>query len=259
MVETAIKDAISAINDRDQTIAALKAENERLRADLAQAAPDVKALRDAAKSVEEWWLSEGMKHFIGAPYAMFALRSALATPVAPEPTSGAWNGTVGEGWHDASVKRPEADPTPVDTDTPRVFEDAIAEYATPEPAPDVVEASPEVIVPNWFVTCVAGDGDPYVKVAFKTLPEAQDFHGRLMTGRLPSALSHAQAGWRSMDSAPKDGTRILAYNGEGVDFFHWQSRGPRVGWRDSFITVYPEDHEAGPKGWQPIPSAPGGQ
>lgn len=32
----------------------------------------------ALKAVEEWWLSEGMKHFNGAPYAIFAVRSALA-------------------------------------------------------------------------------------------------------------------------------------------------------------------------------------
>jgi hypothetical protein len=31
----------------------------------------------ALKAVEDWWLSEGMKHFTGAPYAIFAAREAL--------------------------------------------------------------------------------------------------------------------------------------------------------------------------------------
>ncbi|MCM0751991.1 hypothetical protein DEA98_14050 [Brucella pseudogrignonensis] len=35
------------------------------------------ALKDAAKSVEDWWLSEGMNHFPGAPYCIFAIRAAL--------------------------------------------------------------------------------------------------------------------------------------------------------------------------------------
>ena len=32
----------------------------------------------ALKAVEEWWLTSGMKHFAGAPYAIFAVRAALA-------------------------------------------------------------------------------------------------------------------------------------------------------------------------------------
>ena len=35
-------------------------------------------MRVALKAVLEWWLSEGMKHFNGAPYAIFAVRAALA-------------------------------------------------------------------------------------------------------------------------------------------------------------------------------------
>lgn len=34
-------------------------------------------MAEALREVEEWWLSEGMKHFNGAPYAMFAVRAAL--------------------------------------------------------------------------------------------------------------------------------------------------------------------------------------
>ncbi|MDR6431980.1 hypothetical protein [Brucella pseudogrignonensis] len=35
------------------------------------------ALKDAAKSVEDWWINEGMNHFPGAPYCIFAIRAAL--------------------------------------------------------------------------------------------------------------------------------------------------------------------------------------
>lgn len=33
--------------------------------------------RKALKAVEDWWLSDGMKAFTGAPYAIFATREAL--------------------------------------------------------------------------------------------------------------------------------------------------------------------------------------
>lgn len=35
-------------------------------------------LHEAARAVETWWIDEGMKHFDGAPYAIFALRSAIS-------------------------------------------------------------------------------------------------------------------------------------------------------------------------------------
>lgn len=69
------------------------------------------------------------------------------------------------------------------------------------------------------------------------------------------------AGWRPIETAPKDGTTFLAYQAEeGVDFFHWQDFGadstaPK-GWRDSFIHVYPEGSENGPKHWMPLPVPP---
>lgn len=46
-------------------------------------------LIEAAKAVEAWWLEVGMKRFTGAPYAMFALRSALVSPPAPVAEVGA--------------------------------------------------------------------------------------------------------------------------------------------------------------------------
>lgn len=46
-----------------------------VRAEAAEAWRD--RLREAAVEVENWWLSDGKKSFYGAPYAMFAIRSAL--------------------------------------------------------------------------------------------------------------------------------------------------------------------------------------
>ena len=34
-------------------------------------------LQAAAESIVKWWLEEGMKHFDGAPFAIFAIRQAL--------------------------------------------------------------------------------------------------------------------------------------------------------------------------------------
>lgn len=39
----------------------------------------------ALKAVEDWWLTQGMKHFDGAPYAIFATRDAIAIAEAQSP------------------------------------------------------------------------------------------------------------------------------------------------------------------------------
>ena len=41
-------------------------------------------LREAALAVEQWWLTEGMYAFNGAPNAMFRLRAALSASPAQE-------------------------------------------------------------------------------------------------------------------------------------------------------------------------------
>jgi hypothetical protein len=64
--------------------------------------------------------------------------------------------------------------------------------------------------------------------------------------------------WQPIATAPKDGTRFLAACPDGtIDFFHWQDARPHVGWRDSFIWVYPEGRADGPTHWLPLPPAPG--
>lgn len=66
--------------------------------------------------------------------------------------------------------------------------------------------------------------------------------------------------WQPIGTAPKDGTRFLAWHKGRVDFFHWQDLNGRcdapVGWRDSFIYVFPEFDSSGPTHWIPLPDAP---
>ncbi len=66
--------------------------------------------------------------------------------------------------------------------------------------------------------------------------------------------------WQPIETAPKDGSRFIAWHPDGyADFFHWQDHGPKypeapVGFRDGFIQVFPEG--TGPKHWMPIPASP---
>lgn len=64
------------------------------------------------------------------------------------------------------------------------------------------------------------------------------------------------AGWQPIETAPKDGSTFLAWCGKEVDFFRWQDAylDRPVGWRSSFIAVYPEGK--GPTHWMPLPAAP---
>lgn len=59
------------VRNAEDTIIELHREIERLRAVNAD-------MLAALRAVEEWWLSDGMKHFTGAPYAIFATRAVIA-------------------------------------------------------------------------------------------------------------------------------------------------------------------------------------
>jgi hypothetical protein len=37
----------------------------------------IEQMRAALVAIEKWWLEDGMSHFTGAPYAIFAARAAL--------------------------------------------------------------------------------------------------------------------------------------------------------------------------------------
>lgn len=106
-------------------------------------------------------------------------------------------------------------------------------------------------------------GSGYVEPAEETIASLTDRATTAESERdeLLREKERLGAGWRPIETAPKDGTTFLAYQAEeGVDFFHWQDFGadstaPK-GWRDSFIHVYPEGSENGPKHWMPLPVPP---
>jgi hypothetical protein len=87
-------------------------------------------------------------------------------------------------------------------------------------------------------------------------PEFHDFaQGIVEALQRVTALSPAPSGgWNDMSSAPKDGTRFLAYEPRGEyrhyecwwqdDFANW------AGWQDDW------DSEPEPTHWQPLPAAP---
>lgn len=66
--------------------------------------------------------------------------------------------------------------------------------------------------------------------------------------------------WMPIETAPKTGDRFLAWfpaDGGYTDFCRWQDFGPGynmpIGWRDSFINVYPVGHKLSPTHWMPLP------
>jgi small-conductance mechanosensitive channel len=75
--------AHSAMNARDET-RLTQDMNRKLQAELIATRnkvdwleSDNAKLREALSSVEEWWLTEGMNQFNGAPVAIFKVRDAL--------------------------------------------------------------------------------------------------------------------------------------------------------------------------------------
>jgi hypothetical protein len=89
----------------------------------------------------------------------------------------------------------------------------------------------------------------------EAIAEIADLRAALEDARRPDSGKVAE-GWRPMSTAPKDGTRFLGKLDGKVDFWHWQALGmpgAPIGWRNSFILVYPEG--SGPTGWMPIPAA----
>lgn len=66
-----------------------------------------------------------------------------------------------------------------------------------------------------------------------------------------SRLSALVAGWRPMDSAPKDGTRFLALQGDRHFDCWWKDAGyGEAYWQDD------ADSEPDPTHWRPLPAPP---
>lgn len=68
-------------------------------------------------------------------------------------------------------------------------------------------------------------------------------------------------GWRSMDSAPKDGTSVLLWLGSSAWCGWWHnSEGDtddgKPGWVDGSRTRYEKYYVMHPTAWQPLPEGP---
>ncbi len=81
------------------------------------------------------------------------------------------------------------------------------------------------------------------------------------------AEAHAKAhGWRSMESAPKDGRRILIWDGEATYAARWETKfsvdakGYRAAWTDDAVVSFgmEETAEYKPTAWMPLPEPPKG-
>jgi hypothetical protein len=74
-------------------------------------------------------------------------------------------------------------------------------------------------------------------------------------------------GWRPIESAPKDGTRVLVYGPRGVLIAWWNTeptvweRSPRACWSvftpdDFFYSVHLVEDREKPTHWMPLPEGP---
>lgn len=79
-IETALAELIDKIApglDSGDILVDARIASERLLAAPGEAISNHRKIFSAAKSVEQWWISEGKNSFDGAPYCIFALRQAL--------------------------------------------------------------------------------------------------------------------------------------------------------------------------------------
>lgn len=95
---------------------------------------------------------------------------------------------------------------------------------------------------------------------FDNADQQRRFHEVLKNGfkHLPSS-SRGEQGWRTIDSAPKDGTKFLAWWDGKPIITYWAKRDRFEGWQaPSMMTVNAGDKSAwSPTHWMPLPSAPG--
>jgi hypothetical protein len=71
----------------------------------------------------------------------------------------------------------------------------------------------------------------------------------------PQVQSAAANGWQPIETAPKDGEKILIYTNDGIIESFWRKQG----WDQSVVYAdYGADTgiESDPTHWQPLPAAP---
>jgi hypothetical protein len=77
MLGDALQDPAGMDRDDFRRLRLIEEENSLLKLEAERS-------RAALKAVEDWWLSDGMHHFVGAPYAIFAVRAALGDQQSPQ-------------------------------------------------------------------------------------------------------------------------------------------------------------------------------
>lgn len=87
--------------------------------------------------------------------------------------------------------------------------------------------------------------------AFRVLHSAIDGVQELIEENRRLKAGLAPAGWRSMNSAPRDGTPFLVWSEHGKPARVMMARAKPSGW----VTV-PGDWSIHPKFWQPLPPPP---
>lgn len=77
--------------------------------------------------------------------------------------------------------------------------------------------------------------------------------------RLEEALAQIPR-WQPIETAPKDGTRILVATKYGIEVAEWEERAPQWGvvpaWIGMGLSTYEEDRELTPTHWMPLPPPP---
>lgn len=61
--------------------------------------------------------------------------------------------------------------------------------------------------------------------------------------------------WQSIDTAPRDGTTILGWDGQGMAVVRW-SAGCLEAWQLAVCGTYAIDGDWDPTHWQPLPDHP---
>ncbi len=111
------------------------------------------------------------------------------------------------------------------------------------------------------------EGSSVIKSAHASLNAAQEYAQADYEARIRSALS-AQvqdvAGWRPIETAPKDGTPILGGHSEAVLTVWWEADGSQnnsgePGWVDGSFNRIEENYTYPITHWMPLPAAPAKQ
>ena len=88
-----------------------------------------------------------------------------------------------------------------------------------------------------FITCVAGDGKPYVKFQFRELKAAQDFHGAVIDGStdIPALIAALEASETARVKAEQEVEVRLSEIQAQADFIE-KVQGEREQWKASDAT-----------------------